>query len=915
MKTMLKLIILAAIILAATSAGQAGLDDGLVAHWVMNEGRGTIVSDRSPNADTAYLRNGPIWAGGNGVWAVGLDGSDDSLSPEKPVSAFLSGTRQNISLSAFVYARESRLQQIFFSRRGSNDIGGCSFYIGADNLARFESRGDIQVAAVSIQPIAIGQWNFLAVTVEDTGAQWLVQFYLNGQLVHSAFSTGTLYTANETASIGARNVYGIVSGEVTDRFFYGFLKDIRLYQRALTAAEVAQIYDQDRLLLPAIDSSLAASLTYPRNGDTVNGAITLTASVSGNVAGVQFYADGIPYAAEDTAAPYAIDWDSALAPDGIHTITAVARSTSGLTIPSLSVPITTANYLAAASGEITAYSTIQSIGIEWNITGDSNHNATCSAQYRREGAQEWKQALPLFRVDANLAYYPSPGAHSDRPYNMLAGSIFFLDAGATYEVVLSLHDPDGGSAQRSVTVNTRPYPALPAHGRTFHVTAGSGGGSGTPEDPFRGIAAAQAVAQPGDIFLLHAGDYGALLEFTSSGAAGNYIAWRPAGDGEVTAADGTIRVGASHIWIEGIKAVALRTTVAAEDVVLAKNSFVGDEDYAVLLSGSSSNWTIMDNEIAGDKVLSPTKYETQGEGIELNYTSGHVIAYNRIHNAGDGISYPRRNVDIYGNDIYETTDDCLEFDWGYSNVRVWGNRMYNSKNSILSFQPLYAGPVYVIRNQLVASFRDILKMVVIDQFLMVHNTIVGYSRGGNNSGSIGGVADWLLNTFSRNNLWISADGTNPIWLYGGKIKRNWRTNLDYDGFDPAIPGWILSIGEESHAIAVNRNALFERFDVSPISEVLSPAPLLSLRQGANAIDAGGAIVNLNDPYVSDGKPDLGAFEYGRLPPHYGPRQAEDVSGDTSGNGSITAYDASLALQQGRGTLEAAGIAERAVGLI
>ncbi|OGX45666.1 MAG: hypothetical protein A3G38_00020 [Omnitrophica WOR_2 bacterium RIFCSPLOWO2_12_FULL_51_8] len=37
--------------------------------------------------------------------------------------------------------------------------------------------------------------------------------------------------------------------------------------------------------------------------------------------------------------------------------------------------------------------------------------------------------------------------------------------------------------------------------------------------------------------------------------------------------------------------------------------------------------------------------------------------------------------------------------------------------------------------------------------------------------------------------------------------------------------------------------------------------------------------------------------------------------DLSGNGSVTAYDAALALQQGRGALEAAQIAERAVGLI
>jgi len=48
--------------------------------------------------------------------------------------------------------------------------------------------------------------------------------------------------------------------------------------------------------------------------------------------------------------------------------------------------------------------------------------------------------------------------------------------------------------------------------------------------------------------------------------------------------------------------------------------------------------------------------------------------------------------------------------------------------------------------------------------------------------------------------------------------------------------------------------------------------------------------------------DIGAYEY--VAPY----------GDVSGDGAVTAYDAALALQLGRGELEAAQIAQRAVGL-
>jgi hypothetical protein len=100
---------------------------------------------------------------------------------------------------------------------------------------------------------------------------------------------------------------------------------------------------------------------------------------------------------------------------------------------------------------------------------------------------------------------------------------------------------------------------------------GNGGGTGTPADPFQGIAAADAIAQPDDLFLLHAGDYtstslglsgigggpngdGVTTGFTltHSGTAGQYIAWTAAGDGFVTF-HSQLEVDADHIWIAGMQ--------------------------------------------------------------------------------------------------------------------------------------------------------------------------------------------------------------------------------------------------------------------------------------------------------------------------------------------------------------------------
>ncbi len=80
-------------------------------------------------------------------------------------------------------------------------------------------------------------------------------------------------------------------------------------------------------------------------------------------------------------------------------------------------------------------------------------------QYRVYGSTTWIDAQPLYRVDFE-------------GYNMLAGSIFFLDDNTEYEVNLELSDPDGGAETRIETVSTKPVPLFPDDGNTSYVIPG-----------------------------------------------------------------------------------------------------------------------------------------------------------------------------------------------------------------------------------------------------------------------------------------------------------------------------------------------------------------------------------------------------------------------------------------------------------
>ncbi len=87
------------------------------------------------------------------------------------------------------------------------------------------------------------------------------------------------------------------------------------------------------------------SLTAPAPGATLIGTVTVSATASDNVgvAGVQFKLDGVNLGAEDVSSPWAVSWSTLSAPNGTHTLTAVARDPAGNITTSASVTVTVAN--------------------------------------------------------------------------------------------------------------------------------------------------------------------------------------------------------------------------------------------------------------------------------------------------------------------------------------------------------------------------------------------------------------------------------------------------------------------------------------------------------------------------------------------------------------------------------------------
>ena len=411
---------------------------------------------------------------------------------------------------------------------------------------------------------------------------------------------------------------------------------------------------------------------------------------------------------------------------------------------------------------VTERPTLLSLGFEWKIDGDDNHNAVATIAYRKKGETTWKDGLPLLRMDherinENALQYVTP--------NQFAGSVFDLEPGTEYECRLRLADPDGvtGKAERIVTVRTRVEPMPAVGGKTYHVYPPNFRGQ-KQEPAFTGLLAAYYTgssgsdnfntypprAQPGDIILVHAGIYkddryrygggqgtvsSGTYFLTQSGTAEKPIAIKGAGDGEaIFDGDGAYNLfnvlAGNYLYFEGLTIrntelafeAGLKNIIGSSGLTIKRCKFenVGRGIYTDW--AGSKDFYIADNTMTGkfrqDILLGFTGSTWQkfpefspkltSEYAVKVYGSGHVVAYNRISAFHDGVDVatygnpdPKQlpvSIDFYNNDISNVEDNCIESDGGAHNIRIFRNRCFNHGHRAISVQPMFGGPVYFFRN-------------------------------------------------------------------------------------------------------------------------------------------------------------------------------------------------------------------------
>ncbi len=197
----------------------------LVGHWRLDEGSGNIANDSSGYGNQGTLQGDPQWVAGYYGAALAFDGTDDNIDCGNDHSLNIT---DEITLSAWINMARRPDVDNWFTIPWKEDAYSMYLY-GADNTvttlaADFwldTGRADIWNGPdIDIPP---NDWTHIAVTFNGTD----FEFYVNGE--HD-------YTQNEPATIEISAINFLFTENGSN--FEGLIDDVRIYNRALTQAEI-----------------------------------------------------------------------------------------------------------------------------------------------------------------------------------------------------------------------------------------------------------------------------------------------------------------------------------------------------------------------------------------------------------------------------------------------------------------------------------------------------------------------------------------------------------------------------------------------------------------------------------------------------------------------------------------------------
>lgn len=206
------------------------LTKGLVGYWSMDEGTGATAYDTSGKSNNGILTNGPIWTTGKIGGALSFNGVNSYVNVPNSASLQITG---NLTIEAWLNVIScSSGQSGIVDKWYLNEY---SLVCDSSNHLTFRQGGDNIASFSDYFTNNYNQWIHMVVTrtIAADGTS-TIKAYRNG--VYFGQGTITVAPASGTGSVYIGNYYAHDS-------FNGKIDEVRIYNRALSGAEVMYHYN------------------------------------------------------------------------------------------------------------------------------------------------------------------------------------------------------------------------------------------------------------------------------------------------------------------------------------------------------------------------------------------------------------------------------------------------------------------------------------------------------------------------------------------------------------------------------------------------------------------------------------------------------------------------------------------------
>jgi beta-xylosidase len=240
-----------------------GDENGLVAHYPLDETSGSLAADVTGHGYDGTVSGDATWADGG----LDLGGTNGHVKLPDNMMAGLGA----ITVSTEVWVDPGQATPYFIWGMGNTDGGGTGngyLFTTGNNYRSSIATGNwtTEQTVASGSALPRGTWKALTYTLTPDGTATL---YLDGIKVGEktgvTIAPGDIGEGRTTANYVGRSVY---SG---DRYLKGKVRDFRIYNRALTAAEVSDLA-ADRTAITGVQ---LGSLKVPAIIDAATSTVTL----------------------------------------------------------------------------------------------------------------------------------------------------------------------------------------------------------------------------------------------------------------------------------------------------------------------------------------------------------------------------------------------------------------------------------------------------------------------------------------------------------------------------------------------------------------------------------------------------------------------------------------------------------------